>query len=72
VRQYGLDAVYKEPDVFGPRMVIWLPRSAWSKLTAAQQKAVEAYMSSNHANWGIGVGRVRGRDVLYDEIVVQH
>jgi hypothetical protein len=35
------------PDVFGPRMVIWLPRAAWVKLTAAQKKAIKAYMSSN-------------------------
>jgi hypothetical protein len=72
VRQYGLDDVYREPDTFGSRMVIWLPEAAWTKLSQTQKKAIEAYMASNHANWGIGVGRIRGKDVLYDKLVVEH
>jgi hypothetical protein len=71
VQQYGLDPVYREPDTFGPRMVIWLPSAAWQKLSRSQKEAIEAFMSSNYANWGIGVGRIRGRDVLYDDLVVQ-
>ncbi len=72
VQRYGLDPVYKNPDTFGSRMVIWLPTVAWAKLSATQKKSIEAYMSSNYSNWGIGVGRVRGKDVLYDDVVVQH
>jgi hypothetical protein len=53
-------------------MVIWLPAKAWNTLPAQDKKAVEAYMGSNYSSWGIGVGRVRGGDVLYDDLVVEH
>jgi hypothetical protein len=72
VRSYGLDDVYREPDTFGPRMVIWLPQAAWAKLSQGEKKSIEAYMESKYANWGIGVGRVRGKDVMYDDLVVEH
>jgi len=72
VKRFGLDPVYEEPDTFGPRMVIWLPAKAWNTLPAQDKKAVEAYMGSNYSSWGIGVGRVRGGDVLYDDLVVEH
>jgi hypothetical protein len=72
VTQYGLHDFYRQPDMFGPRMVIWLPKSAWVKLTSAQRRSLESYMSSRYANWGIGVGRVQGRDVLADQLVVEH
>ena len=52
-------------------MVIWIPIAAWNKLSASQRQSLEAYMSSKYANWGIGVGRVRGGDVLYDKVVVE-
>lgn len=72
VQQHGLDRVYRNPDTFGPRMVIWLPNVAWRKLSSVQKKSIEAFMSSNYANWGIGVGRIKGRDILYDELVIEH
>jgi hypothetical protein len=71
VREYQLDPVYKEPETFGGRMVIWVPIDAWNKLSASQRQSLEAYMSSKYTNWGIGVGRVQGRDVLYDKVVVK-
>lgn len=71
-RRYGLNPEYSKPDTFGPRMVVWLPTAAWRKLSTLERSSIEAYMSANYANWGIGVGRVSGRQVLYDELVVEH
>jgi hypothetical protein len=72
VQRYRLADVYKEPDTFGPRMVIWLPEVAWARLSSAEKESIEAYMSSRYTNWGIGTGRIRGEDVLYDNLVVEH
>lgn len=69
--QYNLDERSRSPDAFGPRMVLWLPAAAWRGLSATQKKSIEAYMSSEYTNWGIGIGRVRNRTVLYDEVVVE-
>jgi hypothetical protein len=69
VVEYGLPSAYLEPDVFGDRMVIWLPEGAWKKLSADQKGSIEAYMRTKYANWGIGVGRVRNGEVLSDRLV---
>ena len=69
--RYQLDAYYKTPRMFGPRMVIWIPEDAWSGMSSQEQSAVVAWISSEYTNWGIGVGRVSGRDVLSDRLVMQ-
>jgi hypothetical protein len=71
-KEYKLDPYYQSPQMFGPRMVIWLPGNAWDRLTPAQQSSIIAYMSSKYKNWGIGVGRVNGPDVMADRLVVEH
>jgi hypothetical protein len=71
IAQYGLDPAYRTPDTFGSRMVIWLPEAAWNGLSANQKRSIEAYMSSQYTNWGIGVGRVRGKEVLLDNLVIE-
>ncbi len=70
--KYRLDSYYKQPHLFGPRTVIWLPEAAWSDLSDTQKLSVSAYMSGRYKNWGIGVGRVSGVDVLADRLVVEH
>ena len=69
--EYGLDSHYKTPHMFGPRMVIWLPEAAWANLSDSEKRSVSTYMSSQYANWGIGVGRVSGIDVMADQLVVE-
>jgi len=67
----GVDSFYRSPSTFGARKVIWLPESAWRDLDDVQRQSIEAYMSSSYENWGIGVGRVSGRDILADRLVVE-
>lgn len=71
-KQYGIHSYYRTPSQFGSRMVIWFPGKAWNKFTPDQKASVEAYMSSNYKNWGIGVGRIDGVDIMADRLVVQH
>lgn len=71
VTKYALDDYFRTPDTFGSRMVLWLPERAWDAFSAVQKQSIEAFMKSNYANWGIGVGRVQGREVLFDRLVVE-
>jgi hypothetical protein len=71
VREYNLDPYFREADTFGRRMVIWLPEGAWAKLSTADKDALQAFMASKYANWGIGVGRQKGREVLFDRLVIE-
>lgn len=67
----GVDSYYKTPRTFGSRKVIWLPETVWRDLDDTQRQSIEAYMSSRYANWGIGVGRISGRDITADRLVVE-
>ena len=69
VKQYNLDPYYLTPSLFGKKMVIWLPEKAWKGFSEADKKAIEASVKSKYQNWGIGVGRTKGREVLSDRIV---
>lgn len=71
ISKFHLDKFYLAPSRFGGQMVLWLPEKAWEAFSSDQKKAVVAYVSSRYKNWGIGVGRVSGRDVLCDRVVVQ-
>ena len=71
VDEYNLDPYFRNADTFGRRMVIWLPEAAWRKLSTSDKQALEDYMASKYANWGIGVGRQQGREVLFDRLVVE-
>lgn len=71
VADYGLDPYFREADTFGPRMVIWLPETAWARMSDPDKRALEAYMASKYRNWGIGVGKQKGREVLFDRLVVE-
>lgn len=72
LKQYGIHSFYKSPSMFGSRMVIWLPEKAWNKYSSEQKTSIESYMKSKYTNWGIGVGRVSGVDVMADRLVVEH
>lgn len=72
LKQYGIHAFYRTPSMFGSRMVIWLPEEAWNKYSPEQKASIESYMKSKYKNWGIGVGRVSGVDIMADQLVVQH
>ncbi|MBA3342879.1 MAG: hypothetical protein H0T48_13725 [Gemmatimonadaceae bacterium] len=72
VQRYGLNPTNAEPITFGSRMTIWLPEKAWVGFTPRQKKSIEAFMSSNYANWGIGVGQVSDGEVQLDRLVVEH
>lgn len=41
VAKYGLDPWFLTPDYFGPRMVIWLPETAWARFTSVQRASIE-------------------------------
>ena len=69
---YGVDEFYKKPAVFGSRMVVWLPETAWNKLSDSEKESIAVYLSSRFTNWGIGVGRVSGKDVLADRLIRKH
>lgn len=71
-KQYGIHSYYRNPSMFGARTVIWIPEKAWSKFTQDQKSSIEVFMKSKYANWGIGVGRVSGVDILADRLVVEH
>jgi hypothetical protein len=66
----GVNAFYKTPHMFGQRMVIWIPENDWDRFSVDEKSDVESYMSSRYTNWAIGVGRVRGGDILSDRLVV--
>lgn len=70
--KYKIHSFYSEPGRFGSRMVIWLPEEAWAKLSNEEKISIEAYMKSKYANWGIGIGRVDGVDILADRLVVEN
>jgi hypothetical protein len=72
LKQYSIDSFYKTPSIFGSRMVIWLPEKAWNKYSPEQKASIELYMKSKYKNWGIGVGRVSGVDIMADRLVVEH
>jgi hypothetical protein len=70
VKRHHLRTLYKEPSGFGGKSVIWLPEAAWRNLTSQQKKYVESYMRHTYIkDWGVGVGRVHGVDVLCDRLV---
>jgi len=71
VTKYKLDDFYRHPDTFGGRMVIWIPEKEWEQLSRAQRASLESYMSSNYAHYGIGTGRLKGREILFDQLVVE-
>lgn len=71
-KQYRIHSYYKIPRMFGSRMVIWLPEIAWNKFSPDQKASIESYMKSKYENWGIGVGRVSGADIMADRLVVSH
>ncbi len=70
LKQYRIDPIYNAPRVVGPRMVIWLPQEAWNGYSPEQKASIEAYMQSKYKNWGIGVGRVSGSDILTDRLAI--
>ena len=72
LKQYGIHSFYRTPGMFGSRMVIWLPEKAWNKYSPEQKSSIESYMKSKYENWGIGVGRVSGVDIMADRLVVEH
>jgi hypothetical protein len=71
VTKYRLDDFYRTPDTFGGRMVIWIPEGEWAQLSGSQKNALEAFLSSSYKNYGIGTGRVKGREVLSDRLVIE-
>lgn len=71
VKQYKLDPFYRNPSLFGPKMVLWLPEPAWNKLSTEERGHIANYVSSRYQNWGVGIGRIKGKDVLADQIVVE-
>lgn len=71
VKDYRLDPSYKNPSLFGPRMAIWLPEKAWARLSEKEKESVVAFMKGRWKNWAVGVGPIRGRDVICDRIVLQ-
>lgn len=71
VTKYRLDDFYRHPDTFGGRMVIWIPEKEWAQLTKPQKASLEAYMSASYTHYGIGTGRIKGREILFDRLVVE-
>lgn len=71
-REYGLDPYYEEPHQFGSRIVIWFPSDAWSRLTTVEKQTIRKFMMSRQMPWGIGVGKVSGRDVMADRLIEEH
>lgn len=69
IKKLHLDKFYLNPSVFGNTMVLWLPEKAWKSYSAAERKSIEAYAASKYKNWGVGVGRTNGPDVLCDRLV---
>lgn len=65
-KQYGIHSFYAEPSKFGAKMVIWIPKNAWNKLSSEQKDSIESYVKSFSPNWAIGVGRVEGTDIMAD------
>jgi hypothetical protein len=70
--KYHLPSWYRTPDTFGSKMVIWIPEVEWASLTKGQRETLKSYMSSQFANWGIGVGRLHSREVYFDRLVVEN
>ena len=70
--EYKLDPYYKTAHAFGSRAVIWLPVEAWEGLTPAERSNLKTFMVDRHTSWGIGVGRLNGKDVLSDRLVLKN
>jgi hypothetical protein len=69
IKRFRLDHFYETPSIFGKKMVLWIPEKAWNAFTESEKRFIEAYVKSKYQNWGIGVGRIKGSDVLSDRIV---
>jgi len=70
-KQYGIHSFYAEPSKYGAKMVIWLPKNAWGKLSSDQKGSIESYMKSVSPNWAIGIGRVEGTDIMADTYALE-
>jgi len=65
----GLSSFYKKPGQFGPKTVVWIAEDDWRAFTPVEKDAIRTWMRASHRRWGIGVGRVKGIDVLADRVV---
>ena len=68
--EYQLRDSVNEAAAVGNRMVIWLPDSAWDRLSPNSREDVKAFVSSKYSNWGIGVGPVTNGRVVHSRLVV--
>ena len=68
--EYQLRDSVTEATAVGNRMVIWLPDSAWDKLSPHSREDLKAFVSSKYSNWGIGVGPVTNGRVVHSRLVV--
>ena len=66
VIKYKLDKFYNKPSISGRKNMFWIPEVEWRKLPPEIRRSIVAYAKSLNKNWGIGVGRVKGKDVLAD------
>ena len=68
--EYQLRDSVAEGTAMGNRMVIWLPDSAWDKLSPDSRDNLKAFASSKYSNWGIGVGPVTNGRVVHSRLVI--
>lgn len=68
--EYQLRDSVTEATAVGNRMIIWLPDSAWDKLSSNSREDLKAFASSKYSNWGIGVGPVANGRVIHSRLVV--
>ena len=68
--EYQLRDSVTEATAVGNRMIIWVPDSAWDKLSPNSREDLKAFASSKYSNWGIGVGPVTNGRVIHSRLVV--
>jgi hypothetical protein len=69
LNKFNVYPFYKKPSQFGPKMILWIPEKGWNSLSGESRRSIMAYASSLYKNWGIGVGRVKGRDIMSDRVL---